>query len=456
LSAKRAGVLAAALVGLLIAPRAGADDWTQILRTCREARQQSQPPPAGPPPGATSPAPASPSIFDPGMAAGPVTKLDKRYAWEDCGLQIFNAEPVSIAFGSLGPGAGFGAGAKSAWTFNSGRVQSQATARGLVGLNGSYALEARYDAHMPTIGQWNPATATIEDQITISVFARRTDLHGQPFFGLGSTSPAGPAATYRDARNEAGASAYVPLRTWLDAGGGASFLAPTITGIADPQRPAAATSASYVDAQAILRLHTPSFTDQTWNRHDLRLTYDAFEDVDGGVDTFHRVQAFAVGSYELRRDIDSMFGRTAMQNFWCEPIVGRQCRFGTLVVDGLATVASAAAGHVVPFYMQDTLGGTDRNGLDTLRGFDDFRFRGTVRELLQAEFYKGVWGPIGLFGFYDTGKIGARAADLGFTDLRHDYGPGIFLRAGGNIVLRAYAGFGGEGTHVSAKFSSAF
>lgn len=451
MSAKTIAVFAA---GLALAQPALADDWTQILRTCREAAQQSQAPRPPAPSGGTGT--ASASIFDPALAAGPVTKLDKRYAWEDCGLQIFNAEPVAIAFGSLGPGAGLAAGLKSAWTFNSGRIQSQATARGLVGLNGSYALEARYDAHMPTIGQWNPATATIEDQITLSVFARRTDLRGQPFFGLGNSSPH-EALTYRDTRNEVGASAYVPLASWFDAGGGASYLAPSTSGLAAPPQPAAPLSASFVDAQAILRVHTPSFTDQTWNHHDVRVTYDRFADVDTGVSTFQRVQLFAVGSYELRRDIDSLFGRTAWQNFWCEPIVGRQCRFGTLVVDGLATVASAGPGHVVPFYMQDTLGGTDRDGLDTLRGFDDFRFRGTARELLQAEFYKGVWGPIGVFGFYDTGKVGLRAGDLGVDDLKHDYGPGIFLRAGGNIVLRAYAGFGGgEGTHVSAKFSSGF
>jgi hypothetical protein len=430
---------------VVVAACARADDWKQVFHTCTEA---GRPAPAA----SAGAAQTGPSIFDPGvLSSALISKPDRRYAWEDCALQIFSADPVAIAFGSVGPAAGFGVGAKTARAINSGRVQSVFVARGLVGPSGSYFAEARYDAHMPSIGQWNPATASFADQTTISLFARRADLRSVPFYGLGPSTSIEARTTYRDARNEVGASAYVPLVRWLDAGGGASYVSPAVSGVGDQQ-----TSARYIDTQALVRIHTPSGTDQTWNRHDLRLTYDRFADLDGRASTFSRVQAFAIGSYELRRDIDSIFNRSRMQNFLCEPIVGRQCRFGTLVVDGLASASEAAAGRLVPFYMQDTLGGTDRNGLDTLRGYDDFRFRAPARMLLQAEFYKGVWGPVGVYGFGDAGKVADRAADLGFDHLLTDYGPGVFIRAGGNIVMRAYVGYGGEGVHWSAKFSSAF
>jgi hypothetical protein len=432
----------------LAAAPAAADDWKQVFQTCQDARQSGQ---TSAPGGAQ----ASASIFDPGtLSAALVAKPDSRYAWEDCGLQIFSADPVAIAFGSVGPASGFGVGAKTRREINSGRVQSAFVARGLIGVSGSYFAEARYDVHMPTIGQWNPATATIDDQITLSVFARRRDLRSQPFYGLGPGAPANKT-TYRDERNEAGVTAYVPLARWLDAGGGIAWLAPTVTGIVDPQTQTS-TEPAFVDSQALVRVHTPSATNETWNRHDVRLTFDQFSDLGSGANAFRRMQAFAIGSYELRRDIDSIFNRSAMQNFLCEPIVGRQCRFGTLVLDGLVSVAAAGAGRTIPFYLQDTLGGTDANGLDTLRGYDDFRFRAPARMLLQAEFYKGVWGPVGVYAFGDAGKVAERAADLGIDHVLGDYGPGIFLRAGGNIVLRAYVGYGGEGVHWSAKFSSAF
>jgi hypothetical protein len=48
-------------------------------------------------------------------------------------------------------------------------------------------------------------------------------------------------------------------------------------------------------------------------------------------------------------------------------------------------------------------------------------------------------------------------SDLSFSHLRQDGGPGIFIRAGGNIVLRAYIGFGaGEGSHPNVKLFNAF
>jgi hypothetical protein len=58
-----------------------------------------------------------------------------------------------------------------------------------------------------------------------------------------------------------------------------------------------------------------------------------------------------------------------------------------------------------PFYFQPTLGGTDIDGVDTLCGLVDYRLRAPDRILLQAEFYHNIQGPIGIYGFYDLGKV---------------------------------------------------
>jgi hypothetical protein len=193
-------------------------------------------------------------------------------------------------------------------------------------------------------------------------------------------------------------------------------------------------------------------TNQTRHRHDARITYDALHDLDSNAYSFHRIQLFGMGSYELRRRSTDPFDRTAVQNFWCEQLVGNECRFGNLVLDGLITTASAAGGSAVPFYLQDTLGGTDRDGFDTLRGLRDFQLRAPDRALLQAEFYKDVNGWFGVYGFYDTGAVGLRLADLGVSNWRHDFGPGLFVRAGGRIVVRTFAAFGGgAGTRAGFK-----
>jgi hypothetical protein len=55
----------------------------------------------------------------------------------------------------------------------------------------------------------------------------------------------------------------------------------------------------------------------------------------------------------------------------------------------------------------------------------------------------------------DAGTVALQTRDLGSTAWHHDYGPGVFVRAGGHVVLRAFVAFGGgEGVHRSFKFAS--
>src|SRR5207244_6815413 len=64
-------------------------------------------------------------------------------------------------------------------------------------------------------------------------------------------------------------------------------------------------------------------------------------------------------------------------------------------------------------------GGTDREGFDTLRGFDDLRFRAPNRALVQAEFYKDLNGWFGVFGFADVGTVAPSPRDFTSAQWRH-------------------------------------
>jgi hypothetical protein len=89
------------------------------------------------------------------------------------------------------------------------------------------------------------------------------------------------------------------------------------------------------------------------------------------------------------------------------------------------TAASAPTGSVVPFYLDDTIGGSDINGIPTLRGFQDYRFRGP-----------------------DLGQVALQASDLSFGNLRQSYGFGLTFWSGNKVWFRAYVGLGsGEGSH---------
>jgi hypothetical protein len=139
----------------------------------------------------------------------------------------------------------------------------------------------------------------------------------------------------------------------------------------------------------------------------------------------------------------------------CEPIVGGQCTYGQLVFNELLTASYTSGNQTVPFYLQPTLGGTDINGVDTLRGLVDYRLRAPNRILLQVEYYHNILGPIGIYGFYDEGKVALTPGDLNLTSLRHDLGVGVYFKVQNKIVIRGYIGFGaGEGSHPNFKLPS--
>jgi hypothetical protein len=433
--------LAITLASLLCVAAPARADWAHLVQACSDAAKQN---------GSAAPATAGSSglsIKDLNtQGAALISKSDQRYPWEDCILKLTGLDIIAPVFGGIGAGAGTALGARSVHEINRGRVQSLLTGRGLVSLNGSYVAEVHDEVMMPAIGQWHAATATFEDQIIISPFLRRSDLRAVPFYGLGPATSAAARTEYRDQRSEAGVTGSVPLVSWLAAGGGITYVAPAIDRVSQTH---------FLDSQAFVRLHTPTSTAQTTHRHDLRLTYDAYSDRGSGANSFRRLQLFALGSYELRRaQADPFAERSWFQNFLCQPIVGDECRAGNLVVDALVTTAWTRAGRTIPFYLQDTLGGTDREGLDTLRGLDDLRLRAPNRALLQAEFYKDVNGWFGVFAFVETGTVALDGADLGSGPWHHDYGPGVFVRAGGHIVVRAFVAFGGgEGVRSNLRFA---
>jgi outer membrane translocation and assembly module TamA len=132
-----------------------------------------------------------------------------------------------------------------------------------------------------------------------------------------------------------------------------------------------------------------------------------------------------------------------------------------LTLHGLVTTTFTSDGNVVPFYLEETLGGAgsvrgfndEIIGTDgskaTLRGFDDLRFRGPHLLLLQAEYRWSLWGPIDATAFVDAGKVSTARGDLNLTDLKHDYGFSTSVMTGDATALRVDVGFGGgEGGHV--------
>lgn len=143
-----------------------------------------------------------------------------------------------------------------------------------------------------------------------------------------------------------------------------------------------------------------------------------------------------------------------------ESLTGHTCpaisrnRSGTVTFRVLLSGSAAAAGNTVPFYLQQTLGGSDINGNPSLSSYDDYRFRGPNLVLLQEGIEHSIWGPIGVMFLAEQGKVTLAQEDLGFGDLAHSFAAGLTLRAGGfPQVLFLFAWGGNEGHHTVLRMN---
>jgi outer membrane protein assembly factor BamA len=117
----------------------------------------------------------------------------------------------------------------------------------------------------------------------------------------------------------------------------------------------------------------------------------------------------------------------------------------------LTTLDDTKDGHSVPFYMQETLGGS---GL--LRGFREFRFRDLNTLYLSAEYRWEAAPAWELAFFYDTGKVFADRSDFNFEDLEDSYGFGTRFKFPEGVFMRFDVARSDEGTRFYWTFNSSF
>jgi hypothetical protein len=107
-----------------------------------------------------------------------------------------------------------------------------------------------------------------------------------------------------------------------------------------------------------------------------------------------------------------------------------------------------SATSAVPFYFQQTLGGSDIDGNMALGSYQDYRFRAPNLLLLQESFEHSIWGPFGFKFMTEEGRVALTRGDLGFDHLKHSFAAGLTLRAGGFPMVSLMFAWGGpEGHH---------
>jgi outer membrane protein assembly factor BamA len=114
-----------------------------------------------------------------------------------------------------------------------------------------------------------------------------------------------------------------------------------------------------------------------------------------------------------------------------------------MVFRAATSMTDTSGANQVPYFMMPYLGSGE-----TLRAFQNRRFRDRNSLLLQAEYR---WTPahfVDMALFADTGKVAAKRSDLNFDGLHTDYGIGIRFHGFRRNVLRIDLAHGNEGFNL--------
>ncbi|MDR3726527.1 MAG: hypothetical protein P4K86_05745 [Terracidiphilus sp.] len=146
-------------------------------------------------------------------------------------------------------------------------------------------------------------------------------------------------------------------------------------------------------------------------------------------------------------------------HFLCQDqnIQRKYCNLMMFDIKSRLVLSNTSSPNQIPFYLQPTLGGNDIEGNVTLRGWDDYRFRGRDAALLQFEADYLLRDPFGVYAFYDGGAVAPNPGGLALSNFRNDGGIGVFARVQGSIAAQTYYAWGrGNGGRWSFNFSKVF
>ncbi len=311
--------------------------------------------------------------------------------------------------------------------------------------------------------KWGGAWNTARDRNRFRAYAHVQGLPLMPFYGIGPDTSRSSLVDFGERRLWTGIDAFVPLKSWLAVGAAAEYLQNPINGINDPK--VRSIEDFYSEDNAPGLEHQPGFShihvfaqprrDWKWTKTRSQVAYDFYKATDTQHYTFHKFRADFLQTIYPEHKTEATSGGTGTRS---QPNYD-----SVLYIFGRFTTEQTNNGNVVPFYLQETIGGSDIDGISTLRGFQDYRFRAPnlfaistqyERRLLppvkgdSASTIRKVAGALGVMAFYDAGEVGLKASDLDFSHVRQTYGFGLTFWSGERVWFRAYVGLGsGEGLH---------
>ena len=314
-------------------------------------------------------------------------------------------------------------------------------------------------SHKAFGGDWN----TARDRFQVQAYAHARGLPLMPFYGIGPNTQRADLTDFGERDVWGGAGVFVPLKSWMAVGSGVEYRSTRINGISDPA--ARSIDTYYTEATAPGLTRQPGFAhyrvfaqprrEWRWTHVYSQADYSLYQDLDTGHYSFRRFRLDYLQKIYPERQKETTGGGTGTRT--------QPNHDSVLYIAGRFTASGTSRGNVVPFYLQETIGGSDIDNDPTLRGFQDYRFRGPDLFSIQAQYerrllpaaasgdistVRKIAGALGIMAFYDTGEVATRVSDLSFGELRHSFGFGLTFWSGERVWFRAYVGLGsGEGRH---------
>jgi hypothetical protein len=352
-----------------------------------------------------------------------------------CATDFFRSRPFHFVAQSVVPGSGVGGGGYYGRDLNRDIWQNRLEFTGVLTIRQFWFTEAKFTARRPHFGDFHS-----DENFAFQIYARNKTMPTLPFYGLGPDTNVHASARFSQRDTRFGALVATPLASWLGISGTFESIWPNVGGVRgtnvvsieqafdETTAPGLLTQPNFLHYEAFLRPHFSLASNRF--QIDYRFRYGYFQDT-------------STGHYSFRRFV-SDFGHT----FYPETEDGHRRLDSIITARVRISTASTGSGQSIPFYLQETIGGSDIDNQATLRSFRDYRFRGPNSFLVQSEFDRRLIGPVGLLVFYDAGKVTFARSDLNFSNLHQGFGGGLSFFLAGKVVFRMYAGFGGgEGVH---------
>jgi len=397
-----------------------------LLFCCTLVRGQIEPP-AAPVPDFTKPNPCK-------TPAGQKPNFADRVK---CAKHIYDKltakDGFRVVIGSVAPGSSLAGGVGYGWRKPNPNWQLQFDTSARVSIKKYWEI----DGNLRLTKTSSSTTAPVDlSSLKINIYGFVKDMPRIDFFGLGPNSREEDRAVFHYREAVIGTDISTPVNRALDIGGAVEGIWPDLIRIANPTvtsverkyteatAPGLTSQPPYFHVAAFANLHSRG--QEEARKLEYIFAYHAYQDLGDHQFSFRRFNA----------DLRNKF------SFADKNEIRLRAR---------VSLSETRVGQRVPFYLMETLGGSNISGDDTLRGFRDYRFRDRDFALLQVEYLRALWGPIDFIAFYDTGKVAPSISRFDEGRLRHTYGLGIVVvpRRLDNILFRFYVALGsGEGSHT--------